>query len=99
MNDDVSGSAVTDSVSELVASKPDFFKGFSLIIATQLGRADLSAVCKLAWEAGTPVVVRAILLLFSCLVFKLHGAGCQIIRHARLRQARVASPCCLRKQA
>ena len=72
MNDDVSGSAVVDSVSNLVSTKPDFFKGFSLIVATQLSRADLAAVCKLAWEAGTPVVVCACFSLWSAAVL-LHG--------------------------
>ncbi len=68
MNDDVSGSAVVDSVQNLVASKPAFFQSFSLIIATQLGREDLRAVCKLAWEANTPVVVRFRLNDFTCAI-------------------------------
>ena len=59
MNDDVQGSAVVDSVSNLVKSNPSFFSGFALIIATQLVRSDLRAVSKLAWAAKIPIVVRS----------------------------------------
>ena len=62
MNDDVKGSAKVDSAGSLVESDPDFFRSFSLIIATQLTRPVLRKVAAIAWDAGIPLMVRAALV-------------------------------------
>jgi len=53
---DCRGSSRSASVSELVRNEPEYFKTFSLIIATQLTQPTLLALAEICWENNIPLV-------------------------------------------
>ncbi|KAL2920288.1 hypothetical protein HK105_200361 [Polyrhizophydium stewartii] len=57
LNDEVSGSAVVRSPADIIASSPDFFRQFSLVIATELPENDLRALARICWDADVALVV------------------------------------------
>ena len=57
MNHEVRGDAVEDSPEDILRNKPDFFKGFSLVIAADVGERSLRQLSKVLWEGRVPLMV------------------------------------------
>ncbi|KAJ3181110.1 NEDD8-activating enzyme E1 regulatory subunit [Gaertneriomyces sp. JEL0708] len=56
LNEEVSGAAVEDSVSNLLKNNPSFFVQFTLVIATQLAQPDLLALGEYCWAKNIPFI-------------------------------------------
>jgi NEDD8-activating enzyme E1 regulatory subunit len=56
MNDDVKGSFVAESPAALIASKPDFFAQFALVIATQMPLSQLAALSSVLSASKIPLL-------------------------------------------
>jgi NEDD8-activating enzyme E1 regulatory subunit len=57
MNSDVAGEAVTEDPGRVVGSEPSFFKGFSLVIASQLPPDTLVSLAAVLWSMEIPLIV------------------------------------------
>ena len=53
----VSGDFVEESAEELLGSRPDFLKSFTLVIATELSEKSLKTAAAILWEANIPLMV------------------------------------------
>lgn len=57
MNREVRGDSVDESPEHILANKPDFFKNFSLVIATDMKEKSLKQLSQILWEANLPLMV------------------------------------------
>ncbi|CAB4008066.1 NEDD8-activating enzyme E1 regulatory subunit [Paramuricea clavata] len=57
LNPDVSGHFIDEDPSDLATNNPDFFKEFSVVIATGLSQRTRVKVSCCLWEAGIPLLV------------------------------------------
>ena len=57
MNREVRGDSVEESPEHILANKPDFFKNFSLVIATEMKEKSLSQLSQILWEANRPLML------------------------------------------
>ena len=57
MNREVLGDSLDESPEAILADKPDFFKNFSLVIATEMKEKSLAQLAKILWEANLPLMV------------------------------------------
>lgn len=79
LNNEVRGDSVDETPEHILAHRPDFFKSFTLVIATDMSEKSLKQLSSLLWQANIPLmVVRAygfisyIRLQVSCfMIFKL----------------------------
>lgn len=57
MNEDVRGEAVIEEPSALIASQPDFFSRFTLVVASQMRMSQLVALESVLTPRGIPFIV------------------------------------------
>jgi amyloid beta precursor protein binding protein 1 len=57
LNEHVSGSYVTDDIGDVLSSRPEFLHSFTLVIATQMGQADLKRVSAICAARKLPLIV------------------------------------------
>ncbi len=59
MNNEVRGDFVEDSAEHILSDRPEFFRTFSLVVASAGGMSEkaLRDLSKVLWEAGVPLVV------------------------------------------
>eukprot|EP00727_Mastigamoeba_balamuthi_P009554 m51a1_g5220 putative amyloid beta precursor protein-binding protein 1 (816) ;mRNA; r:265935-269221 len=57
LNDRVHGSCITNDVLRVIEERPEFFKDFSVVVATQLEEASLVRLAEHLWGLGVPLVV------------------------------------------
>ena len=57
LNEHVSGSYINEDISEVLAARPDFLSGFTMVIATQMSQAGLRRVAALCAESKLPLIV------------------------------------------
>ncbi|OLL26080.1 NEDD8-activating enzyme E1 regulatory subunit [Neolecta irregularis DAH-3] len=57
LNDEVKGKAILEDPLELIAKQPEFFKDFTVVIATDLSATILLPLSKVLWVAGIPLFV------------------------------------------
>ncbi len=57
MNHEVRGDVVEESPENIMKTKPDFFKSFSLVIAAEMGEKSLKQLSQILWEGKKPLMV------------------------------------------
>lgn len=57
MNHEVRGDFLEESADDILKNRPDFFKSFSLVIATEISEKALLALSKLLWEDNIPLMI------------------------------------------
>ena len=57
LNPDVRGNSIETSVSQILQDQPDFFKSFSLVIATELDEESLKQLSSHLWMSNTPLML------------------------------------------
>ncbi|EDQ84393.1 uncharacterized protein MONBRDRAFT_30271 [Monosiga brevicollis MX1] len=67
LNREVRGNHREESVEHLVDNDPDFFRAFSVVVATQMPFAQLASLARLLWKLKIPLLVGRVYGLFGYL--------------------------------
>ena len=84
LNEHVSGSYVNEDIATVLASRPQFLVGFSLVIATQMAQAGLSAVAAVCASRKVPLIV---VHTYGFLGYLRLDLGEHQVRHRRVHTA------------
>ena len=57
LNPEVRGDCVDERPEKILSDRPDFFKAFSLVIATNVNEKTLIKLSELLWEANIPLML------------------------------------------
>lgn len=93
MNEDVRGEAVIEEPSALIASQPDFFSRFTLVVASQMRMSQLVALESVLTPRGIPfIAVRTFGLLASLRVFSSEHCVAELKPENQKLDLRLANP-------
>ncbi len=57
LNPEVRGDCVDESADQILRNRPDFFKDFDLVIATEIGERAAMTLSSILWEANIPLIL------------------------------------------
>ncbi|XP_059091053.1 NEDD8-activating enzyme E1 regulatory subunit-like isoform X2 [Tigriopus californicus] len=57
LNNEVRGDSVDETPEHILAHRPDFFKSFTLVVATDMSEKSLKQLSSLLWQANIPLMV------------------------------------------